>query len=199
MFRPQAPKAWVPLLVLLVAGGYCMSAEPLTDILPPEPTEPKPTISVSGGLVLPGGTFDVIADFQLDETVKLYKDKLKFRWPKLKGAKLKEIILPEAKLATDPLTKQEAPVYTKAAKIIARLIATGKKGDEILVSGSLEHQSCTDAICFLPATETFQFRLVTGLAGAVRVTSEPGAGSAALTPLDASGPGGDRWARICEP
>jgi len=194
MFRLQAPKAWAVLFVLLAAGSYGISAEPVADLLAPEPTEPKPRMSVSGGLVLPGGTFDIVADFQLDKTVKLYKDKLKFKWQKLTGAKLKKIILPEAKLATDPLTNRKVPVYTKAAKVVARFVATGRKGDEILVSGSLEHQSCTDKICFLPATEAFRFRLVTGQAGAARITTEPGEGSAELTPLDASGPGGDRSA-----
>jgi thioredoxin:protein disulfide reductase len=126
--------------------------------------EPKPEVSVSVKSVPSGQAFEVIADFELDDTVKLYRDKLFFTWSRLKGARVLETIMPTAKVVPDRGAgnpDKKVPVYEKSVRIIVRLMATGRAGDGIEVDGNLAHQSCTDQTCFRPATEPFRFRLST--------------------------------------
>ncbi len=123
---------------------------------------PKANISVSSEFVPAGGVFDVVANFHLADTVKLYGDSLRFNWTRLEGARFQKLILPEAGPALDPVENKKVPVYTGEARICARFLATGRQGDGVTVEGSLTYTGCTDEMCFLPATDTFSFHLVTG-------------------------------------
>ncbi|MFH1731770.1 MAG: protein-disulfide reductase DsbD [Planctomycetota bacterium] len=127
------------------------------------PAEPKPVISAGAKIVPSGGTFDIIADFKLDKTVHLYKDKLGIKWTKLKGASYSKLVLPKPETIDDPLSDKPGAtidVYTGDVKIIGRLTAAAKPGEQIILEGKFLHQSCTDKICFPPAEEPFAFKLV---------------------------------------
>ena len=163
----------VSLLALLAAGGVAVAAGFGPGAGFDRPVVPKPSISASAETVEAGGTFDVIADFELADKVKLYREKLQFTWTKLEGAKFQGLVLPEPELARDPITERNVPVYTKKAKVIGRLIATGKEGDGIVVEGKLHHQSCTSTVCFPPAAEAFTFRLTVTEAKAVSGPATP--------------------------
>ena len=141
--------------------------------------EPKPEVSVSAKSVPAGQAFEVIADFKLDKTVHLYRDKLFFTWGALKGARVLETIMPPAKVVPDRGSgnpDKKVPVYEKSVRIVVRLMATGRAGDSIEVDGNLAHQSCTDNSCFQPSTEPFRFRLTTTAAvGPPVASTEPAA------------------------
>jgi len=157
---------WRRCLVLFAvcacAGLPCGAAE--SDLgFGAAPEEPKPEITISAESVPAGSEFDVIADFTLDEKVHLYRDKLAFEWTKLEGASVRDIVFPEPEevvdsLATTPGAKVR--IYSGSVTVTARLVATGKPGDVVLVEGNLAHQSCTDQICFPPAKEGFAFQLI---------------------------------------
>ena len=151
----------VLLVVFVCAARPCGAAE--SDLgFGAGPEEPKPVITVSATSVPAGATFDVIADFTLDEHVKLYRDNLAFEWTRLEGAKVRDIIFPKPDEIVDPLATTpgaKIKVYRGAAIVIARLVGTGKPGDVVLVEGELAHQSCTDQVCFPPAKEEFAFEL----------------------------------------
>ena len=130
-----------------------------------QPAEPKPVISAGAKTVRSGGTFDIIADFKLDKTVHLYKDKLGIKWTNLKGASYSKLVLPKPETINDPLSddpRATIDVYTGDVKIIGRLTATAKPGEQIILEGKFLHQSCTDKICFPPAQEPFALKLVAG-------------------------------------
>ena len=127
------------------------------------PAEPKPAMSISAQSVASGGTVDVIADFKLGKKVHLYKDKLRFEWTKLVGAKFTKAVLPKPETVPDPLADKAGEtieVYTGQVKILGRLTVTAKPGEPVSVEGKMLHQSCTDQICFPPASEPFAFKLV---------------------------------------
>lgn len=128
-----------------------------------EPAEPKPSISLSATDAPSGGTVGVIADFKLDPTVHLYKDKVRFEWTKLEGATFAGAVLPKPLRIPDPLADdktQMIEIYKGRVQVLGRLTVTAKPGEPIAVEGKLLHQSCTDQICFPPAEEAFGFKLV---------------------------------------
>jgi len=132
-----------------------------------EPAEPKPSISLSATDAPSGGTVGVIADFKLDPTVHLYKDKIRFEWTKLEGATFAGAVLPKPLRIPDPLADdktQMIEIYKGRVQVLGRLTVTAKPGEPIAVEGKLLHQSCTDQICFPPAEEAFGFKLVAGAA-----------------------------------
>ena len=148
--------------LLVVAVSLCAHA-----VLGAGPAEPKAVISLSSQTPPSGGTVDVIADFKLDDTVHLYKDKEKlyFEWTKLVGAKFKSIVLPKPETIPDVFADEEGQtteVYTGQVRILGRLTVTAKPGEPVVVEGKLHHQSCTDKTCFRPAEEPFAFKLVAG-------------------------------------
>ncbi len=153
------------LWVFLCAAAVCSGAEAGLDLGGDTAARPpKPEISVSQRSVAAGQVFEIITDFKLDKTVKLYRDELRFEWTTLEGASLKEVVFPAAERVPDLLAEDKnkmIDIYHGQVRLVARLVATGKPGSPIVVVGSLYHQSCTDTICFRPAEEAFRFELVT--------------------------------------
>jgi len=151
------------LVAVLSMVGIAAAAE--LELGAGQPAEPKPVISAADKTVPSGGTFDIIADFKLDKTVHLYKDKLGIKWTNLKGASYSKLVLPKPETISDPLSddpRATIDVYTGNVKIIGRLTATAKPGEQIILEGKFLHQSCTDKICFPPAEEAFALELVAG-------------------------------------
>ncbi len=128
-----------------------------------EPTNPKPEMSLSSKTPPSGGALDVIADFKLDKTVHLYKDKVRFEWRTLVGAKFTAVVLPKPEKIPDPLADEDGElieVYTGHVTMLGRLTVTAKPGEPVIVEGKILHQSCTDQICFRPSAEPFAFALL---------------------------------------
>ena len=125
----------------------------------------KPSVTVSEPKGVPAGsTFDVIADFQLDTGVHLYRDKMSFRWEKLDGAAHVADVFPEARKVPDlfgPDKNATIEVYAESVRLVARMRSTGKEGDPITVRGELGFQACTDEACYPPGTEPIEFDLTT--------------------------------------
>ena len=127
--------------------------------------EPKPDISISEQTPPSGGTVDVVADFKLDKTVHLYKDKLRFEWTGIVGATFEGAVLPKPETIPDPLAEEDGQtieVYSGQVKVLGRLTVTAKPGEPVIIEGKMHHQSCTDQICFRPAEEPFAFALLAG-------------------------------------
>jgi len=138
------------------------------------PPPPTPQVFVSADSVPSGGTFEVIADFDLADKVKLYRDQLRFVWLRVKGAELVEEVFPEPKEVADPLAEEPGPtmqVYQGQVRLVTRWRATAGAGSRITLKGRLHHQSCTDVLCFPPMSRNFAFELA---------VTEPADGSPAI-------------------
>jgi thiol:disulfide interchange protein DsbD len=124
----------------------------------------RPSITVSQTSVPAGGTFEIVADFPLDEGIHLYKDKLSFRWTSLLGAQHLRDVLPEGKKVPDDFGSDKSrtiEVYEGSLRAVAQMQSTGKEGDTISIVGELSYQGCSETLCFPPATRSFNFTLTT--------------------------------------
>jgi len=171
MFKNTLCRSGAALAIALALTTGAAAADLLPGVGLEQPRPPKPTFTVSTTTPLSGGTFDVVAEFALDDTVHLYRDKLDIKWTTLLGAEFKEFVFPPAKKVPDALAEtpgQTIAVFEGSVKIIARMTVTAREGEAIRISGKLAHQSCTDDTCFPPEEEPFQFSLTAGEGGGSR-------------------------------
>lgn len=160
MFRARRILSLAAVLFTLLAK----CAFGADDSFPPAPaTNPSPPtviFSLAATSAPSGGTFDVVADFRIPDGVKLYRDKLKFVDAQLDGARFQNLVLPPAQSVADQFSEGKiVPVYTDSVRIAMRFVALGSAGAKASVAGSLQHESCTDEICFLPQKAPFQFEI----------------------------------------
>ncbi len=141
-------------IVVLPSGGFGQFTQ----------NRVRPSVSVSERQVPSGSTFDVTVDFEMDEGVHIYKDKISFNWEKFVGAKHVDNVFPEARRIRDQFSSDEkatVQVYEDSVRVVARMRSTGKEGDPIVLRGEVGYQACTNEICYLPQTEPIEFDLTT--------------------------------------
>ncbi len=124
----------------------------------------RPSVTAPETDIPAGSTFHVVADFQLDPGVHLYKDKISFAWDELVNAEYLRSIFPPGVRARDKFGSNQngtVEVYEGSVQVMAKLKSTGKEGDPISVAGRLGYQGCTDQICYPPSTLPFKLDLTT--------------------------------------
>ncbi len=125
------------------------------------------SISVPESNVPAGSKFDVIADFEMDSGVHLYRDKISFRWERLVGAEHVENLLPQGRKIRDEFglnPNAMIEVYEDSVRVVARLRSTGKEGAPIVIRGKLGYQGCTDKLCYPLASAAIDLELKTAAA-----------------------------------
>lgn len=153
-------RAWKGIAFLLV----CMELVPAVGYSQFLQEAIRPSVSVSERHVPSGSTFDVIADFELDVGVHVYKDRISFKWQELVAAEHVQNIFPEGKKVRDefgPDRNAVVEVYEGSVRVVSRMRSTGKEGDAIKLLGELGYQGCTDRVCYPPETVPIEFNLAT--------------------------------------
>ncbi len=152
---------WLSAVLLLLLAGVVDGAEgefPLGSATGPSP--PTVLFSPASASVPSGGTFDVVADFRIPDGVALYRDKLALVDAKLDGARFQGFVLPPAESILDKFSDgRVVPVYAEAARIVLRFAVVGDAGAKARVAGALQHESCTEEVCFLPQKAAFEFEV----------------------------------------
>ena len=131
------------------------------------------------------GEYTLLVQVVLAPGLHLYRDRIRFEWTELRGVGQPRLSLPPARQMPVPGGAADGgsvAVYDGEVTLRLTLPVTGKPGEPLSIKGTFYYQTCTDRLCYPPAS------LPVALSATIGPPGEPATATTAPAAPPPSGP-----------